>query len=217
MDLLEPDLPPHELYAAFRDAHRRMSMANGRQYKVAAYTYALAELLVRKGVFGIDELDEVRREVEGRLDEQYMDSRVTYKVWDEAPDKYELAEESVEIDCEARMPLCKAACCRLRFALSEQDIGEGIVQWDVTQPYMNRQREDGWCAHNDPETHACGVYEARPFVCRKFDCRKDKRIWLDFENRVVNPEVLEVNRPFVPLTALRQRTGAEPAAAPAAV
>jgi hypothetical protein len=35
----------------------------------------------------------------------------------------------VEIDCPRRIPLYKAACCRLRFALSRQDVEEGIVQW----------------------------------------------------------------------------------------
>jgi hypothetical protein len=28
--------------------------------------------------------------------------------------------------------------------------------------------------------------------CRGFDCRNDKRIWLDFENKVINPELPEI-------------------------
>ena len=96
---------------------------------------------------------------------------------------------SVEIDCESLLPLCHAACCRLRFALTATDVEKGQVKWNLGQPYMIRQGEDGYCHHFDRGAQHCGLYENRPFVCRAYDCRKDQRIWLDFENRVVSPEL----------------------------
>src|SRR5262249_48952941 len=104
------------------------------------------------------------------------------------PDKYATDGQGVEIDCESRLHLCRAACCRLRFPLTWQDIHEGVVQWEPDQPYLNRQREDGWCFHCSADGR-CGVYEQRPAVCRRYDCRQDRRIWLDFEHRVVNPDL----------------------------
>jgi hypothetical protein len=36
------------------------------------------------------------------------------------------------------------------------------------------------------------VRDQRPLPCRGYDCRKDKRVWLDFENRIVNPDLDEL-------------------------
>jgi hypothetical protein len=41
----------------------------------------------------------------------------------------------------------------------------------------------------------CTVYDARPIPCRGFDCREDRRIWLDFEGRVPNPAVSDPDWP----------------------
>lgn len=107
---------------------------------------------------------------------------------DSSPDKYTVAPP--EIDCDRRLPICKAACCRLRFPLSAQDVEEGVVRWTIEKPYMNRQDERGYCVHCDATTHNCQVYQQRPSVCRSYDCRNDKRIWIDFENRVINQDCL---------------------------
>jgi Fe-S-cluster containining protein len=57
---------------------------------------------------------------------------------------------------------------------------------------MIAKEEDGYCGHIDKTTCKCRIWENRPVPCRGFDCRKDKRIWLDFENKIVNPELPEV-------------------------
>ena len=46
-----------------------------------------------------------------------------------------------------------------------------------------------YCHHVERESKRCGLYANRPVVCRAYDCRKDKRIWEDFENRVVSPDL----------------------------
>lgn len=101
-------------------------------------------------------------------------------------DKY--ATPGPDIPCAELLPLCKARCCRLSFALSTADLDEGIIRWDYGQPYLIRQRAtDGYCVHNDPSTHFCTVHEARPRVCRTYDCRKDDRVWVDYEQRIPAP------------------------------
>jgi Fe-S-cluster containining protein len=42
---------------------------------------------------------------------------------------------------------------------------------------------DGACTHR--EGHFCSVYDNRPAVCRTYDCRRDKRIWSDYERRIL--------------------------------
>ena len=60
-----------------------------------------------------------------------------------------------------------------------------MIRWDYGQPYLIRQRaSDGFCVHNDPDQHGCTVHKFRPRICRLYDCRKDTRIWVDFEQRI---------------------------------
>jgi Fe-S-cluster containining protein len=92
---------------------------------------------------------------------------------------------SVDVPCDELIPICEARCCKLSFALSTEDLDEGLIRWDYGQPYLIRQRgSDGYCVHNNPSNHGCTVHEFRPRVCRAYDCRKDTRIWEDFENRI---------------------------------
>lgn len=101
-------------------------------------------------------------------------------------DKY--ATPSAGPSCEELLHLCRARCCTLSFALSTQDLDEGVIRWDYGQPYLIRQREsDGYCVHCDPADLACTVHQHRPRVCRAYDCRDDARIWIDFANRIPAP------------------------------
>src|SRR5258707_619120 len=80
------------------------------------------------------------------------------------------------------IPLCRGRCCTLHFPLSNQDLDEHIVKWQYLRPYIIKQRpDDHYCVHSDPETRGCTVYANRPRICRTYDCRNDKRIWVDFE------------------------------------
>jgi hypothetical protein len=102
--------------------------------------------------------------------------------------KYQTA--SPPIPCAELIPLCHARCCTLSFSLSTEDLDEGVIRWDYGQPYLIRQRaSDGFCVHNDPDGHGCTVHAFRPRVCRSYDCRKDPRVWIDYDNRIAAPWV----------------------------
>ena len=101
-------------------------------------------------------------------------------------DKY--ATASPDVPCGELIPLCGGRCCTLSFALSTADLDEGVIRWDYGQPYLIRQRaSDGYCVHNDPDSRACTVHAFRPRVCRSYDCRKDPRVWIDYEQRIAAP------------------------------
>jgi Fe-S-cluster containining protein len=101
-------------------------------------------------------------------------------------DKY-ADDQIVEIDCASRIHLCHARCCTFKFFLTKQDLDEGIARWDYGNPYWIRQADDGYCMHSDPQTRACTVWAQRPHTCRKYDCRNDKRVWLDFDKMIPAP------------------------------
>jgi hypothetical protein len=168
--------------------HSRINTNTRKTLEAASFLYALVELLAEKGLISVQELDERKRVVGKRLAEQFRQNGNGVMLQDPEYDKYTF-EQEVEIDCAGRVHLCHAACCRLPFALSKQDIREGVVHWDLGQPYLIAHNGNGTCGHLDPEAHACGVWARRPVPCRAFDCREDKRIWLDFENKVINPQI----------------------------
>jgi hypothetical protein len=116
---------------------------------------------------------------------------------DSIPDKYAV-DPAEPIDCENRVALCKAACCRLSVLLSPQDLAEGIVSWDSRRRYFNSQEPDGYCAHLERPACRCAIYANRPAACRIYDCRNDGRIWVDFENRIPNPELEALPWPVPP-------------------
>ena len=84
------------------------------------------------------------------------------------------------------------ACCRLDLALSKQDIEEGILKWELGKPYMIAKDAEGYCRHLERATCRCTVWQHRPIPCRGYDCRQDTRIWLDFANGIINPNLEQV-------------------------
>jgi Fe-S-cluster containining protein len=97
------------------------------------------------------------------------------------------------VNCKSRLHICKAICCRFPFALSRQDVEEGIIRWEFGRPYLIAHDGDGYCVHLDRETYKCTIYEHRTVPCRGFDCRDNERwkVWLDYEKTVINPELME--------------------------
>lgn len=168
--------------------HSRLTANSRKTLEAASFLYALVELLDEKGLITIEELDTRKQVVAQRLAQQVQEQQIGAVFQDPEYDKYAF-ESEVRIDCENRVPLCQAACCRLPFALSKQDVREGIVLWDLGQPYLIEHGADGYCSHLDPGTRGCTIHANRPVPCRGFDCRNDKRIWLDFAGRIPNPDV----------------------------
>jgi hypothetical protein len=116
------------------------------------------------------------------------DARTGGRVWleTELENKYDVTGATPP--CDELMPICHARCCKLSFPLSTADLDEGVIRWDYGQPYRIRQRaSDGYCVHNDPESRGCSVHAQRPATCRRYDCRNDSRIWLDYARRVPAP------------------------------
>ncbi len=177
--------------------HSRSNANSGKLLEVASFSYALIELLSERGLISIEELDERKKQVNRRLSEKFSETGMGVALTKEEQDDVG-NPQSVEIDCQNRVHLCQAACCRLRFALTVPDVENGKVKWNLGQPYMIRQGEDGYCHHFDRKARFCSIYEDRPFVCRSYDCRNDKRIWQDFEKKIVSPELEEfLKRPYL--------------------
>jgi len=174
--------------SGLRYTHSRANSNTAKLLEVSSFAYAAIELLAEKGLIDIEVLDRKKKEVADRLVEKFRQEGIGAAYQDPEYDKYTF-EKSVEIDCENRIPLCKAACCRLRFALSHQDVEEGIVHWDFAHPYFIAQGEDGYCNHLDRDCMNCNIHQNRPVPCRGYDCRNDNRIWSNFEERIVSSEL----------------------------
>jgi hypothetical protein len=128
-------------------------------------------------------------------DEMATDSGPRAFLQNSISDKYALPAGE-PIDCESRVALCKAACCRLNVILSPQDLAEGIASWDPQRPYFNAQDAAGYCTHLEQPACRCSIYANRPAPCRIYDCRHDSRVWTDFEKRIANPALENLDWPL---------------------
>jgi len=149
----------------------------------------VVEVLVARGVLDGDDLPDAQAalaETEPRADRE--DEPHSALPWPAVAIRVdpEVDTPLEPVDCAARMPVCHAVCCRMKFALSQDEVEKGRVKWDIGHPYVIRQDSSGYCCHNDGATNGCTVYEDRPRLCRRYSCRGDDRIWTDFDGMVLN-------------------------------
>jgi Fe-S-cluster containining protein len=185
---------PQEVIRGLVYLHNRANANTAELHQVRAAIAAVVELLIERGVLDRETVQARQREAAETLRGQYLERGMGVAMQDFAVSKYAF-QGGAQIDCENRVHLCKASCCKLPFALSKEDVQEGKVRWDLGRPYMIAQGRDHYCVHMDRQTRGCTAYAQRPIPCRGYDCRQDKRIWLDFENRVINPRISDANWP----------------------
>jgi Fe-S-cluster containining protein len=92
-----------------------------------------------------------------------------------------------EEDCEKRKHLCQQACCRIfEVHLNADEIESGRFDWNPKSPYSLHKNYAG-CVHLTEGK--CAIYHNRPATCYSYSCKKDSRIWLDYEKIELNPSL----------------------------
>lgn len=169
--------------------HSALSRQSARINEIESFLFAIIDVLTQKGITPPDDLkqavEDVRKEMveKGELSHPGLALRVDG----------EGESEFVPVNCNERMHICEAVCCKLNFALSAEEVEAGKIRWDLGRPYMIRQEKSCYCTHIQVETKRCTVYEDRPSVCKKYSCAKDNRIWKDFDNMILNKEWITEN------------------------
>jgi Fe-S-cluster containining protein len=169
-------------------AHTALGENALRLNQLQAVVHGLADLLIAKGVVDSSELGQAMQRVDEELRQrgEQLGPGTLIRV-----ETIEDQPPTATVDCESRLHICKAVCCRLNFALSVAEIEDGHARWDLGQPYHIRKQPDGCCVHQTGK--GCAIYDHRPGVCRRYSCAKDPRIWSDFEGRVLNHEWIAAN------------------------
>jgi Fe-S-cluster containining protein len=202
--------PPDELERQLRHASFFVQASLEQQGrllgKLDAYVTALLDALLDAGVVDVERLADA---VDANRAEQAEETRSRYEAdgalpaWPAVVVREETTPEpgeepppaaEVEVDCASRLAVCQAVCCTLPFPLSAAEVEAGDVRWDLGHPYVIRQNAEGYCVHNRSDHSGCTVYDRRPGVCRGYSCANDDRIWLDFDNMVLNEEFLAKRR-----------------------
>jgi hypothetical protein len=185
---------PQEILKALIYTHNRSNANTSEVHLACSSLQAVIEMLLERGLIDREELSKRQHAAAETLRRQYMQRGMGVAVQEFGVSKYQFSA-GAKVDCQNRIHLCHAACCKLPLALSKEDIQEGKIVWELDQPYMLAHDEDGYCTHMDRGEHTCGVYEHRPIPCRGYDCSQDPRIWLDFENYQINPQINEPDWP----------------------
>jgi Fe-S-cluster containining protein len=168
--------------------HTALGVAFNRVADLTAFLHAALDLLMAKGILSEQEVRAATGSIYQQLAERGELNGPGLLVRVDPPEQ---PRPTVNVDCEARMPICHAVCCKLTFALSLAEVEGGKLKWDLGQPYTIRQQRDGYCTHNNRATGGCEVYADRPVVCRRYSCAGDPRIWKDFEGMRLNQEWID--------------------------
>lgn len=170
--------------------HTALSNNAERLHEAESFLYGLIDVLVALGVTTSDEVAEAAGRVRREMAEkgETLGPGVALRV-----EETRAPAEFVPVNCNERIHICKAICCKLNFTLTANEIESGQVKWDLGRPYYIRQEASGYCTHNDTKKGCCSIYHNRPGVCRNYSCANDKRIWKDFEKMELNEEWLAEN------------------------
>jgi len=183
----ERQVETREILDGFLYSYRQLDTNSVKLFEASASLYALIELLTAKGLISRDELDQYKKAVKEQLNASFKEAQIGVRVRRDEINKYDLST-AVNVDCASRIHLCHGACCSFEYPLTMQDIKEG-VRWSLGRPFMNAHGADGYCVHWERDCARCSIYESRPAVCRQYDCSHDKRVWLDFDKMIINPDL----------------------------
>lgn len=101
-------------------------------------------------------------------------------------------EEPIEYDHAGMIDVCRAICCSFIFALTKEEVEKGVIKWNPKRPYfIARDEKDGYCPHLDRKTLRCEIYGDRPLRCKKYDCRNDPNVWVDWGKRIINADAFK--------------------------
>ncbi len=110
-----------DLFSGLLYTHTRINDNTKKTLETASFLSALIELLDEKGLLSIEELDEQKKQVAERLVRKFAESGIGLMYQDPEYDKYTFENEA-QVECQGRLYICKAICCKFPFALSRQDV-----------------------------------------------------------------------------------------------
>jgi Fe-S-cluster containining protein len=175
--------------SAMRTSYAMISRETLTGFELQATLEALIELLVKNGAVDPAQLTELRDKAADRI--SVARDKNWAGPWLQAKDPEDAQKPDNIVDCNARHPTCKAACCWLyRVVITEDEVRENKIGWDLAAPYALPRAADGRCVNLDPETLGCLIWENRPHVCRRYHCRHDTNVWTDFD-KVIPTDVVK--------------------------
>lgn len=160
-----------------------------RQNENDSFLYGLIDYLSQKGLININELKTFVESVKKEIVEKKEFATLGIAI------RVETQEEMLKyspVNCEERIHICKAVCCKLSFPLTINEVESGVLKWNLGKPYYNRRCTNGYCYHIQID-NTCSIYQQRPSICRKYTCRNDERIWSNFEKMELNQTWIESN------------------------
>jgi Fe-S-cluster containining protein len=170
-------------------SHTALSRQAERINEIESFLYGLIDTLNAKGLVEMDMLKEAVK----RVREETISKKEHFHIGVGIRVDQEEEQAGEPVNCQERLHIYQAVCCKLNFTLSVDEIESGTAKWDLGMPYFIRHNKAGYCTHIDSEKKCCSIYNDRPKVCQKYSCKNDERIWKDFDKMELNSEWIETN------------------------
>jgi Fe-S-cluster containining protein len=187
LDELEHQIEKGNLFT-----HTIVSRNAARILEVESFAYGIIDYLIETGSVTKEQVTECALKIRGEMNAKGETAGPGFILHIEKENENK-TDNAVTVNCSERLHVCKAVCCKLYAALTAKEVESGKIKWDLGNPYFNRHMSSGYCCHFIPGIQGCSIYKNRPYICRKYDCSQDKRIWIDFENLVFNNEWVNKN------------------------
>ncbi|MEO6327905.1 MAG: YkgJ family cysteine cluster protein [Ginsengibacter sp.] len=168
-----------------------LSQYANRINEVESFLFGLIDLLTEKKTINTEELQLYISKIKDEVKEkgEALHAGIALRIDRESENE----NSFIPVNCNERIHICNAVCCKLNFALSPGEVDSGKIKWDLGRPYFIRHEKNGYCTHFDENKKCCSIYDNRPKVCSAYSCANDERIWTDFENMILNTEWIEAN------------------------
>lgn len=167
--------------------HTILSNYAHRINAVETFLYGMADTLMKKGIIEKDDIKQSAIQVQQEIREKGEELHPGLALRVDGKQK----QDFVSVNCNERMHICKAVCCKLDFALNAREVESGKLKWELGRPYYIRHKSNGYCIYWEEEEPGCSIYDDRPPTCKAFSCANDKRLWKDFDNMVLNQEWID--------------------------
>jgi hypothetical protein len=174
--------------------HTRINANTTRTLEVASFLYTLIELLSEKEILSIEELDERKKQVAGRLVRKFVESKIGLLYQNKNPEC-----NKFRFGMKLRLTARTGGICAKQYAASfllpcQCRMWRRVLSGGSSADLLIALGADGYCVRPDRENYKCTMWEPRTLP--EVDCEYNEKwkVWADYGEKIVMERIDRDNR-----------------------